>query len=276
MAINLDDIKYFLKVSDSLNVTRASEQLGITQPALSYSLKRLEQELGGELLIRLKNGIQLTKLGEEFKERCHKIIFEWESAQKIFHNDGEGVKGEYKIAIHPSVALFSLDQFLPQVAAKFPLLNFKLIHGLSREMTEKVISWEADFGIVVNPIEHPDLTIRELYKDEVTIFGTKNCAKKLIMDPELAQTKFILKGLKKNSPKDYITTGSLEVVFNLASAGLGLGLLPSSIARANSSLKPLKDAPKFYDRICLIYRREKHKNEVSKFIFDTIVKNLSH
>ena len=56
MSLALDDLKNFITVTETLNVTRASEILGMTQPALSYSLKRLEREFGTELFIRLKNG----------------------------------------------------------------------------------------------------------------------------------------------------------------------------------------------------------------------------
>ena len=66
MSLVLDDIRYFNTVSQFLNMTRASEVLGVTQPTLSYAMKRLENELGGELFIRLKNGLQLTQLGESF------------------------------------------------------------------------------------------------------------------------------------------------------------------------------------------------------------------
>ncbi|MFM6928150.1 MAG: LysR family transcriptional regulator, partial [Bdellovibrio sp.] len=47
MSLIMDDIKYFLTISETLNVTRAAAIIGISQPALSYSMKRLENELGG-------------------------------------------------------------------------------------------------------------------------------------------------------------------------------------------------------------------------------------
>jgi DNA-binding transcriptional LysR family regulator len=87
MSIILDDIKSFITVSQTLNVTRASEIIGVSQPALSYSIKRLEAELGGELLIRLKNGVQLSKLGEEFLTRSRRLVYEWEQAQNLASPD---------------------------------------------------------------------------------------------------------------------------------------------------------------------------------------------
>ena len=77
MSLMMDDIRYFNVISHTLNMTRASEILGVAQPTLSYAIKRLEKELGGDLLIRLKNGVQLTRLGEDFYKQGRIVLFEW-------------------------------------------------------------------------------------------------------------------------------------------------------------------------------------------------------
>lgn len=271
MSLMMDDIKYFVTVSETLNITRASEIIGISQPALSYAVKRLENELGGQLIIRLKNGIQLTKLGEEFKQRARRLLYEWEQAQNIANPELGFTQGTYTIAAHPSVALCTLECFMPILQVDFPKLNFNFIHGLSREMTEKVIGWEADFGIVVNPIKHPDLVINHLFNDEVTIFYKEDAPHKLIYDQNLAQSQYILKQIgEKAHFHGVLNSANLEVVAKLTSLGLGCGFLPTRVASEYSYLKKLKDAPLFKDEICLIYRPEKHKNSASKKIIQII------
>lgn len=271
MSLVMDDIKYFVTISETLNMTRASEIIGISQPALSYSIKRLESELGGLLLIRLKSGIQLTKLGEVFKLRSRRLIYEWEQAQNLANPESGLIQGSYTIALHPSVALYTLECFMPKLQAEFPALDFNFIHGLSREMTEKVISWEADFGIIVNSIKHPDLVISELCHDEVTIFHAKNAQEKLIYDENLAQSQYILRKIgKKAGFNGVLSSANLEVVAKLTSLGLGYGLLPTRVATQYKHLKKLIDAPVFKDEISLIYRPEKHNNAVSKKIIQII------
>lgn len=274
MALVLDDIKYFSIVCSTLNVTRASEIIGISQPALSYSIKRLEKELGTELIIRLKNGVQLTKTGEEFHKRSSELVFHWEQSANILSQGSTDTTGEFSIGIHPSVAIYTLEKLLPQILEVYPKLDFKLIHGLSREMTNKVISWELDFGIVINPIEHPDLVIVELGRDIVTLFKANKSKKKMIYDPALAQSVSILKQIKKSNIKTegHIHSGNLEVVAKLASSGLAYGLLPSRVAAEYSNLSKVKYAPQFEDRLCLIYRKEKHKNIVSQKILSILRK----
>lgn len=271
MSLILDDIKHFITVTETLNLTRASEIIGMSQPALSYSMKRLESELGGLLFIRLKNGLQLTKLGEEFKLRSRRLLYEWEQAQNLANPESGLVQGSYTIAVHPSVALYTLECFMPQLQAEFPGLDFNFIHGLSREMTEKVISWEADFGVVVNPIKHPDLVISTLCYDEVAIFHTKNAKDRLIYDQNLAQSQYILKKIdKKINFSNVLNSSNLEVVAKLTSLGLGYGLLPSRVALQYPQLKKMKEGPVFKDEICLVYRPEKHNNPVSKKIIQMV------
>lgn len=276
MSLMMNDIKYFIVVSESLNITRASEIIGISQPALSYAVKRLESELGGQLIIRLKNGVQLTKLGEEFKQRARRLVYEWEQAQNLANLEAGLIQGNYTIATHPSVALYTLEYFMPKLQADFPKLDFNFIHGLSREMTERVVSWEADFGIVVNPIKHPDLVITHLFSDEVTIFYTKNAPKKLIYDKNLTQSQYILKKIaKKVGFSGVLNSANLEVVAQLTALGLGYGLLPARIASQYNHLEKLEDAPLFKDKICLIYRPEKHRNPISKKIIQIIRSSMS-
>jgi LysR family transcriptional regulator, cell division regulator len=267
----MDDIKYFITVSETLNLTRASQIIGISQPALSYAVKRLENKLGGQLFIRLKNGMQLTKLGEEFKQRSRRLLYEWEQAQNLANPESGLIQGSYTIAVHPSVALYTLECFMPQLQVDFPGLDYNFIHGLSREMVEKVISWEADFGIVVNPIQHPDLVIRKLCDDEVTIFYAKDAQDKLIYDRNLAQSQYILKKIgKKLNINGMLSSTNLEVAAKLTSLGLGYGILPTRVASQYNHLEKLKEAPVFKDEICLVYRPEKHKNPISKKIIQTI------
>ena len=145
MGLALDDIKNFLVVSETLNVTRASEVIGITQPALSYSLKRLETEIGSDLIVRLKGGVQLTRSGELFLQKSSNLIRQWEEARNIISSDDKDIIGEFSFGVHPSVAIYTLDKILPILSKQYPRISYRLIHGLSREVTGKVVNFDIDF-----------------------------------------------------------------------------------------------------------------------------------
>src|SRR5687768_10713261 len=109
------DLTYFLEVAATRNISRAAERLGITQPALSLALKRLENTIGTELLIRTKVGVQLTKPGVRVAARARDLIDEWHKLRNDALRDEHEISGRYCIGCHPSVALYSLPHFLPNL-----------------------------------------------------------------------------------------------------------------------------------------------------------------
>ena len=134
----------------------------------------------------------------------------WEEVVHSAKSSVNEVEGNISLGLHPSVGLYTLQYFIPQLLKKFPKLEFKIIHDLSRKINEQVISMEIDIGIVVNPIRHPDLVIHPLCQDEVTFFvGNKKTVMNdpysgdgiLICDPELSQSQSLLKKIKNKGIK---------------------------------------------------------------------------
>jgi DNA-binding transcriptional LysR family regulator len=256
------EIEYFLEIAKTLNITRASERLGVSQPTLTLSLKKLEDRLGAPLLIRKKSGVELTKFGLQFQTEAKALIEQWQRIRQVATREEQELRGRYTIGVHPSVAIYAIPEAVRALLQRNSGLELQLVHDLSRKITEQVISARIDLGIVVNPIPHPDLVIQEWGQDEVTLWkaaGLKN-TDVLIYDPELKQAVSLLEKLGKAGIrfKREMHSGSLEVIRALTESGVGVGILPSRVAAlAQPKLSIYKaDAPKFPDRICLVYRPE--------------------
>lgn len=279
------DLVYFLEVSNTLNISRAAERLGITQPSLSLAIKRTEDSIGTQLLIRSKSGVRLTKAGERFVTHSRSLILEW---KKIKHNtllSEQELTGSYSIGAHTSVALYMLPHALPTIYKKHSNIDLNFIHNLSRKITENVVSYKIDIGIAVNPTAHPDLIINKICTDKVQFWAHKNWNKNkeqvLIYDPALIQSQSILKKLKKNSIniKQHIRTSNLELIRSLTEKNMGIGILPGRVANDSSKklLKPVDIYPFFHDEICMIYRMDCLKTQAEKEflkIFKTELKKL--
>lgn len=282
MLPSFSDLTYFIEVSQTLNISRASERLGITQPSLSAAMVRLESAVGVQLLVRSRKGVTLTKEGHHFASEAANLLHNWGEVVAKTKQGLESVSGRYTIGAHPSVALYSLDKFLPGLMHKYPELEVSLHHDLSRKITEEVISLKCDFGIVVNPVRHPDLVIVTLAKDVVRPFAVKTIKKYepglcLICDDNLVQSQKILRELGKSGLEyDRITTSSsLEVVAMLTAAGAGVGILPTRVAAHYEDLRPYSatktdKSVQFEDEICLIYRADIPKNLGAKKIIEHI------
>ncbi len=276
MLPNPHDLRSFLEISKAENLSRAAERLGTSQPALTQAVKRLEGSMGQNLLVRSKSGVKLTRAGQRLVREARDLLTKWEQLVAETARDESEIRGRYTLGIHPSVALYSLDHFLPELLQTYPELQVDLVHDLSRKITESVISFQIDFGVVVNPAQHPDLVIIELFKDEVRFFTSKKKTvtndpdsdeKVLIFEPSLNQAQDVYNKSQKKGLnfKRTLSSSNLEVIAKLTSKGAGLGILPTRVAKnEDPTLQPLEGSPIFKDSICLVYRHDFLKSEAAK------------
>ena len=277
------DLKYFLEAAHTENVSRAAERLGISQPTLSLSIQRLEQALGTPLFLRGKSGVKLTKAGTKLVSQTRTLLGDWKKIVNDAKKDETEISGRYILGCHPSVALYTLPEFLPALLKQYPRLEIQFAHDLSRKITDDVIGFKIDFGIVVNPVKHPDLVIRPLLKDEVSLWtrATGSDPDVLICDPDLLQTQSILKQLSRRdlSFSRTLTSSNLEVIASLVEQGCGVGILPGRVAKrvANGKLKLFdKSSPSIQDVICLVFRADAQKSKASRSITQRIESAFSH
>jgi len=282
--INTTDLNYFLHVAQAKNISRAADLVGITQPSLSTALKRLESQLDVCLVIRDRHGVHLTKAGEKLAQLGKKVITDCIQLQKELKKQEDQVCGRFTVGCHPSVALYSLPVFLPQLILEHSELEISLQHGLSREVTNSVIRGEIDFGIVINPVEHDDLVMSSLGEDRVEFWrGPKKTILNdldsqrvtLIYDPDLFQSQTLVAQARKKKVvfNSQLTSSSLEVISSLVSTGMGVGILPTRVAHHFKSykLKSLKNSlPSYRDKIYLIYRQDQQKSMAAKTIIAKI------
>jgi LysR family transcriptional regulator, cell division regulator len=276
------DLTYFIEVANLSNLSRASESLGISQPSLTLAMRRLESAVGATLLVRHKRGVSLTKAGKQLLGHARHLLQQWDVIKSETLASINEIQGSFTIGCHTSIALRSLPYFLGDLLEKHPGLEIKFQHHLSRKITEQVINLKIDMGIVVNPTKHPDLVIKHLSDDKVTLWRGMGKRKiqdltsgeaVLLCDPELIQTQSILKSLKKQNIyyRRIIPSDNLEVIGELTKAGCGIGILPGNVAKPRK-LTAIAKAPYYQDEICLLYRGENRHVKAIQIITDAIKK----
>jgi len=272
MIDNLTDLKYFLEVAKTGNITRASERLGVTQPSITIAIKRLEEKTGIILLERSRKGTSLTRHGEGLFKIGERMLKEWERDTRMIAQGQSEPMGRYSLGVHSAVAQYTLDKFMPELLDKYPELEFDLIHDLSRKITEQVISRECDLGLVINSIPHPDLVIHKLLTDEVTLFKHPSyTGNVLILDPALKQAQSLMKKTKKFFAHGReVHSSSLEVIRYLCENKVGVAILPTRVALLSKEIRSMPGAPIFKDELSLIYRMER-KSDLS---FKTLVSRI--
>ncbi len=260
--INSNDLKSFLTTAKTLHLTKAAKELGLSQPALSHCIKRLEAELGEELFWRRKDGLILTKSGEYLLLKGQKICDELESVSDFLKTGRTDARQSLTLGIHPSAASY----ILPHLMKELENIELKFRFGLSREVTEWVHEGKVDCGIVINPYPHSNLVINEMGMDKFTVWSHKKLSKpdKIFFDPELHQTHSILRQLEKKGIQfdHQYAISNLELIAKFVYEGVGVGILPEKVVKNfNPELTKVysSEVKPFQDHICFIYSMENSK-----------------
>lgn len=100
--MDIDQLRYFLKVAERQNFTRAAEELAISQPALSRSIQRLEEELGQPVLERKSRSVALTDAGMLLQARAQQALSILEDTKAEIADDGQS--GRVRVGAIPTIA----------------------------------------------------------------------------------------------------------------------------------------------------------------------------
>src|SRR3989344_4434341 len=285
--ISPDDLQYFMEVSNTLNLSRASERLGISQPSLSAAMQRLERFTGTALLVRHKKGVTLTSAGKQLLIHAKQLQEYWEIVQSRLLLANEELQGRFTMGCPASIALSYLSKILPDLLEHHKKLEIELKHDNSRKILESILDSSIDIGLIVNPVKHPQLIMQKLCEDETAFWHLQDKKKIqsfrsgeaiLICDPALIQVQALLKRLDKKGMRyaRMLGTHNLEVIADLTAQGGGIGILPTSLAKRFGKLKKIANTPTYPDEIYLVYRPENRTVKAIQTIASAIKAFFSH
>jgi DNA-binding transcriptional LysR family regulator len=272
MKLRLNDLKNFLEVAQCRTMSEAAQKLGITQPALSESIKRLESDLCETLLYRTRTGVTLTPCGRTVHARAKSAWGMLNEIQSVREQGGRFGARIITLGCHPLVASYCLPQALKQLQCSAPDYKIALKHDLSRTIQASIQQGELDLGIVINPTPSPDLIIRNVGIDEFAVWRAPgNKQEKIFCNLDLVQAQSILRKWKAR-PKDLIDTNSLELIVRLTSEKLGYGILPERAVKLfDVDLNRVDSSPTFRDTISIVYRPEFGKSKIERTLIDALV-----
>ena len=118
--MDLRDLRYFEVIAELKHVGRAALRLHRSQPALTSSVRRLEQSCGRPLLQRSGRGIRLTQAGEVMLRWAQRTRFDIEGARREIADIGMGLSGQVRIGIVPTAAQFLLPAAVRRLMAEAP------------------------------------------------------------------------------------------------------------------------------------------------------------
>ncbi|MGE0764467.1 MAG: LysR family transcriptional regulator [Bdellovibrionales bacterium] len=272
MKYRVSDIENFVATVGSRTIMEAARKIGISQPALSESLKRLESDIGAVVFYRSRTGIQLTPSGKLFLSRADRVL---DALGSLELSEGEGHIFSGKtitIGCHAAVAQYAIPKTLAYIARAAPDYKVEIRHDLSRNIQLEIQRGNIDVGIIINPVEVPDIVIKKIASDIVRVWSCKNSFDKstIICNSALLQTQHILRRWK-DKPSRIINTDSLELICRLTNEALGFGIIPQrALDLIGFDLKANNSIPSYHDQICLVHRPEFGANKSEALVCEAI------
>jgi len=242
MNIDFELYRIFYVVANNKNITKASEELNISQPAISKSIKNLEQQLGGQLFTRTKKGVLLTEEGKEFYNYIKQAIEYISNAENKFTELINLETGCIKIGISTTLTKEFLLPYLEQFHKLYPKIDIQIITNLSSELFPKLRNGLIDI-IVLNLNEKSygndinitkcrkitdcfvvDKTYIDLLNNEISIKDLNKYP--LILQSKGSNTREFLDNFAKEKNtilKPNMELASYSLVVEFAKIGLGIG-----------------------------------------------------
>lgn len=198
MAVRLDDIDYFLAVAQHGQLRRAAVALGLSQPALTKALQRLEKELGFPLFERSSRGMTLTGVAQQFRQRMQVLRASLGEAIKEAADQHLGAMGLLRVGVSP---LYAQRLFVPaclQLHAQRPAARMKVMINLNDGLIAALRLGDLDLTINALPGVLPDdLEAVPLMKDDLRLVvrdGHPLLARRRVRLQDLLDAEWMLPG----------------------------------------------------------------------------------
>lgn len=273
--MELRQLRHFVALADSKNFSRAAEKMHIAQPALSISIRKLEQELGVQLFDRGPRHVVLTEAGQKALSSARDAVAQADEVARTALTSKDS--GLLRMSFVGSAAHQVLPRFLPEFRRQHKDVELELSEGPSLDVIAGVNEGSIDAGIVRHPVMQPTgLEMRILNREPLLVALPKRHAlttKSRIRLVDLAAEPFIqYSQTHAPSMNTVITLGcqragfaprvaqeaiQIQTILSLVECGLGVALVPASSRLASwqkVQFRPLMDAKGLLTvGLCLVF-----------------------
>jgi DNA-binding transcriptional LysR family regulator len=248
--MELRRFRYFVAVAEELHFRRAAERLHLAQPALSQQVRKLEVELGVELLHRTKRGVALTAAGTVFLDEARRLLRQADEAARTARNARTGAAGRLRLGHVADAVPAIVPRAIAAFASRYPEVEIVPETAPARRAVEDVRTGRLDLAVVGLPLPTTDLKVTPLAVESTVVAVPDRhllSGRPMIALRSLAETPLILLPRATNpafhdaviagcraaaiSPTLIDTAESqVEHALVLVASGMGVALLPASVA----------------------------------------------
>lgn len=242
--MEMHQVRYFLAVTRVLNFTRAAEECNVTQPSLTRSIQKLEEEFGGLLFRRERALTHLTDLGRGMLPHLQRTWEASQAAKALAKQIGKAQVAPLSLGLADTLQAPQITQVLKDLSATLSGFELSMKSGTSEEVLAQALRGDVDVAIVERPIEPLDrLDSWELYRRTYVVVMREDHRFAEANGLELAQLQgepWIERGQEDSRFQQLCAAAGVEPDFGhkaendagvqqLVQAGLGCALLPGDM-----------------------------------------------
>lgn len=164
--MNLRDLRYLIAVADHRHFGKAADACFVSQPTLSTQLKKLERELGVELIERSPRQALLTNAGRQVVERARAIVAQVDSIKSIAQRARDPESGTLRIGLFPTLAPYLLPHVVPSLRARFPNLEVLLVEEKTETLLKMLRGGQLDAAVLALPVPGDHLHQEYLFDED--------------------------------------------------------------------------------------------------------------
>ena len=167
--MDLNQVRYFLALAETLNFTKAAERCGVTQPTMSRAIKLLEEEFGGDLIRRERGHTHLTELGRIVRPGLEQALTMMESVQTDAVAFSKLTKATLRLGIMCTIGPSRLIPTISHLSMRAPQLTIELLEAPGEKIIEMLVNGEIDVALVGMP-EYPEaIAVHPLYDEAYVV-----------------------------------------------------------------------------------------------------------
>ena len=241
--MELYQLRGFVRTARLGNLTKAAEELNLTQPALSIQIKQLEQEIGEKLFERQGRRLTISALGEIFLPEAEQILSAADGLIKRTRRYEKLEIGTLTIGSNDTNCLHVLPQIIYRFRDEYPGIEIQMENSHSADVCSWVKNGQVEIGIITLPASDPQLTEEVLYeREDILIFPPGHPLSRLsdVRPADLGWFPFLflhrgsfghsrLMAILENmsaKPERLMRVGSIEVIKHYAQLGMGVSVIP--------------------------------------------------
>ena len=297
---SITQLEYLLAVDRNRHFGKAAKECNVSQPSLSIQLQKVEEELDIIIFDRSKKPILPTERGIDVINQAKVVIREHERLKHIAKKENSTLKGNFRLAVIPTLSPYVIPYFIKSFSSKYPEVNLEINEYQTHEIIKLLENDQIDAGLLVTPLKEESIIERSLFFEPFHLYVSKDhplYKRKKISDSDLDGNDVwlldeghcfrdqVIKvcSLKKdkNSRIQNVSfkSGNLETLKNIIRQGSGYTLLPH-MATTNLSKSEKDNMVKKFSKpvptreVSLVHSRLFLKEDIIDALEKEIIENI--